>query len=263
MGTLESSSKQFLKGLHITKSDQATVLKNSSGAGFKENHLDDNINEQTIRSPKDYSDAMKQSDKAWCIALLILLCVGTFMRFYTIKDIPMNMSLNTLPLQIEDWKGKNICSHKKPFEFEADIELNRIYENSTNKRIELYVAYFTSQKQNKEMIHDGLQQLYEATEEIEISKSSHKPITINKAIYERDNKIILSLYWYDLNGTIISNRYEAKFVTAMEGLIHRRTNGFIIMISSSLNHSGEMEKLLNLEKKFAENILNIMRYSAL
>jgi hypothetical protein len=37
------------------------------------------------------------------------------------------------------------------------------------------------------------------------------------------------LYWYVVNGRIITNKYLAKFYLAYDGLIRRKTNGAVVM----------------------------------
>ena len=70
-------------------------------------------------------------------------------------------------------------------------------------------------------------------------------------VRERQGRGTLLLFWYDLNGRIVSNRYLAKFYTAWNVLIHRKTNGAVVMLVSEFKKSEDLPKTLSSSKAFS------------
>ena len=67
------------------------------------------------------------------------------------------------------------------------------------------------------------------------------------------------LFWYDLNGRIITNKYRVKLFTALDGLFYRRTNGAFVIVYSDLKHSDEINYVLNDEVEFVKKTIPILR----
>jgi EpsI family protein len=202
----------------------------------------------------DLTTNMKKFNLVWLTSIVIFLGVGSYLYLYNPKPIPLNASLTEIPSTIGNWKGKDIDYHnKEPFGIQgADFELMRVYRNAFGHEVKLYVGYFESQRQDKELINYRQRMLYNDTEELEIPTISHDSIQVNKTVLEDGTQNSIVLYWYDLNGRIVADRYKAKFITAIDGLIHRQTNGAIIIVSSNLIHPDEMQKVLNDEVDFIQ-----------
>ncbi len=203
---------------------------------------------------------IKQINHAWLITIVMLLVLGSFLYLYKPLPIPLKSPLNNFPLIIVDWKSKYLQIKSFPVQVQgADSELNRIYRNSSGREIKLYAGYFESQSQDKELIHYKLDKLYEQAEEIEIPLTSLDNVRVNKAVIKEGFQNSLILYWYNLNGQIITNNYKAKYITALNGLIHRRTNGAIVIVSSNLNHSEEFQKVFDDEVEFVQIIMPVLK----
>lgn len=202
---------------------------------------------------------IKQFNRAWITAIFVLIFSGGFLYLWNPLPIPLNMPLNELPLTIGDWKGKEISYNIKPFSINGiDSEIFRVYRNSSGREVELYIGYFEFQKNDKDFDDYKLQKLYEYSEEAKIMITSNSNIRVNKAIVKDRLQSSLILYWYNLNGQNVADRYNAKFLSAINGLLHRRTNGAIIIISSNLNNPDEMGKILNDEIEFVKRLYPIL-----
>jgi EpsI family protein len=203
--------------------------------------------------------ATKRFNLAWLTSIFVLLAVGSYVQFYDPKPVSLRTSLNEMPLTIGEWRGQDSRLRKAPFGIEgADVELMRTYGNTSGNGVNLYVGYFESQRQGKELIHYRQRRLYNNTEEILIRVRSSNPVHVNMAVLNEGTQDHLVLYWYDINGTIVANRYKAKAITALEGLVFRRTNGAIIVVYSLLNRRDEVQKVLNDQVKFIESMLPVL-----
>jgi EpsI family protein len=235
----------------------AWVLSKIPSNKFVKSHNNQNniTNDLTVNT--------KQFNKAWIIIISLFIILGASIFLYTPKAIPPKAGLKEFPLTLGGaWQNEDSYRPKPLVNMQgADFELNRIYRNSSGREIELYIGYFESQNQHKELIHYKLQDLYEKSNEIEILLTSQKSIRVNKAVIKDGIQNLLILYFYDLNGQIIANNYKAKFVTAINGLFHRRTNGAIVMVSSNVNDSDDFEKVLKDEVQFVQALFPFLSQS--
>lgn len=195
--------------------------------------------------------------KKFNIALIVTILLGIFIGYaiylYTPQPVHLKRNLQTLPLNIDHWKGEDSAIiNEAMLRYGVDSELNRSYKDpSTGRTIGLYIGYFASQTQGKELINVTLNDLYMKTSQYVLkSDNIGESHTINRAVMTNGGKNLLVLYWYDINGHIIANRYEAKLLTAVNGAIRNTTNGAIIMITSEFNGSSEVNELTRTDESF-------------
>jgi EpsI family protein len=234
--------------------------KISTANGKEKNHkpVNQSINQLSQLVSEDLSN-LKKFNQVWFMSIIILLSLGYYLYISKPTPVHLKTNLNELSFTVGEWKGENISDYMKPFSIQgADFETTRVYRNASGREIKLQIAYFESQQQDKELIHYTLQKLYDNNEEIAIPKDSHSVIRVNKSLLQDGTRNSLILYWYDLNGRIIADNYKAKFLTAIDGLIYRRTNGAIIIVSSNFNNSGETQRVLNDEVEFVQRILPVL-----
>ena len=202
----------------------------------------------------------KQFNRAWILTIIFLLSLSGYLFLYSPQHIPLKAPLEELPLVIGKWKGEDINYEKRAYNVQgADFELNRVYSNDKGRKIKLYLGYYEFQKQDKEFIHYNLQSLYDNAEEMSIPIESNGFVQFNKTVLKEGFQNSLILYWYDMNGRIVSNNYKAKFIMALDGLIHRRTNGAIIIVSGDIKNRDDIRVLLDDEIEFVRNALPVLK----
>ena len=103
-----------------------------------------------------------------------------------------------------------------------------------------------------------MEKLFGNAEEIDILQPSGSSIKVAKAISGEDFNESLILFWFDLNGRIVANKNLAKFMTAIDGFMYRRTNGAMVLVSSNLNNSDELQKVLKGETEFVQVLLPVL-----
>jgi EpsI family protein len=210
--------------------------------------------------PNRLNTYAKQFNRAWILTIIFLLSLSGYFFLYSPRHIPLKAPLQKLPLVIGKWKGEDINYEKRAYDLQgADFELNRVYSNDKGRKIKLYLGYYEFQKQDKKFIHYKLQSLYDNAEEMSIPMESNGFVQFNKTVVKEGFQNSLILYWYDQNGKIIANNYKAKFITAIDGLIHRRTNGAIIIVSGDIENRDDVRVLLDDEIEFIRNALPLLK----
>jgi len=212
---------------------------------------------QNILSGKFSYDA-KQFNRAWLCAIIVLSSLTVYLYTYSPKEIPLKRDLTQLPLNVGQWKGRQLPKRDMLLEAPgADVNVARVYRSASGREIMFYLGYFETQKQEKELISYKLGKLYRNVEEMEILANVQK-IRVNKTIFNEDRNKYLALYWYDLNGRIVANRYMAKLVSAFYGLINNRTNGAIVVLYGKLSGTSDEAKLIEDEKDFAQQLFPLL-----
>jgi EpsI family protein len=200
----------------------------------------------------------KRGKKSMTIALLTLMVIGFGNQVAQPKPVPLTRNLNELPLEIGEWKDagtvSRISSLSPPG---ADQELTRMYRNASGSEVTLSIAYFSSQKPDKKLVYYKLLALQQQGKTLMIPQQEGAVPVNNTILHETmgDNMVAS---WYDLNGRIIANQYMAKAALAINGIIHRRTNGAAIIVSSPLA-SGGAERTTRELASFIQQVLPILK----
>jgi EpsI family protein len=214
---------------------------------------------------KMISENTKLLNKPWIIAVMILLMTGGHIYFYKPKPVVLGQELQKLPHKIGSWEAEPKAYVETFININnADTRMSGSYWDKLGRSINVDIAYFESQDRNREIINYRLDWLYENTREIEIQLPDRGSVKINKAVIRNARDTSLIMYWYDVNGKIVANNIKAKVLTGMNGLVNRKTNGAIVMVSYRLNNFEAMEQALDYETGFVRELLQVLpKYAAL
>jgi EpsI family protein len=84
-------------------------------------------------------------------------------------------------------------------------------------------------------------------------------VAINKLIKAERKRERLVLFWYDLNGRIVTDRYKAKMYTAWDALMKGRTNGAVIMVSSDFEGAEDPHQIPKETEQFMQKVIPLSR----
>ena len=192
--------------------------------------------------------------------MIILISLGMYLHLYNPTPIPLKMDLKEFPSMIGEWRLVRTEYPKNPYGVpDADIELMNVYQNKSGREIKLYIAYFKSQTQGKEVIHYRTQWLHKEAETVKIHINPHGNIRVSKTIFKDRKNNELLLFWYDFNGRIVNSRYEAKIFTVLDGFFRGRTNGALIIVSKNLEDRDRLKEIINSEVEFAQELLPVLQ----
>lgn len=166
-------------------------------------------------------------------------------------EIITRSDLHTLPGRIGDWTTEEpnalsgadrfpgfdvelmqsypTTTGQQPFE-STDDELFRSYVNSSGARVRLYLGYYRNQREGKELTGIASRALQRVGSPVSLS-GGEGSVTVTEVRQQQDQGERGVIYWYDINGRILPDIYEAKGYTLWDGLIRRRTNGAVVMVA--------------------------------
>ncbi len=187
-------------------------------------------------------------------AIGIFLFIGAVLHLYKPKAVPINEAMLSSLKKVGDWEGTGDDLNLYPFRIPgADREIGMVYPDAGGGPLQLYIGYFSIQKQGKELVGHPSNTLYENTVEIPVGG-----IRVNKTIVNDRQTNHLLLFWYDFNGRALANRYYAKGWGIWNAFRLRENNGAMIVVSSRLDHPDKETLLLKKEIRLVETLLPLL-----
>jgi len=181
-------------------------------------------------------------NRSWPMALVALTLLGVYATFLDRGPVDLKEDLSTFPISIDGWLGKQADLRDAIFRIEgADQELLRVYQNHESQPIQLYVAYLASQRQRKTLVDYRTAALHRNARAVAVTLPPGRVITVNRGRFRGPGTEHQVIFWYDMNGRIIADRYRAKLETMRDALVHGRTNGALVLIAGDPGDEAQME----------------------
>jgi len=206
-------------------------------------------------------------------AALIVLAAGVFPFVFAPVDVRLVRDLRGFPTQVGDWRMddnpvarrfpaiEDAVVHAYPTptgerHFEGmDDELVRVYRNVRGDRVQLYIGYQRTQRQGKKLAGDASNALEAAASSLAIAAGA-STITVSEVLSETPRTRRQIVYWFDLNGRVVSRMYLAKAYTVWDALTRRRTNGAVVMVASEFPATSTSTREETI--RFAEALLPLL-----
>jgi EpsI family protein len=191
------------------------------------------------------------------LAFLMLATTAIYTWFYAVEPVSLHSSLSGLPDKIGRWQHVRMA-HDQSYLFEkhhADDVLQRTYRNDEGDQISLFIGYFESQHQGKEIVHSDLQELYDVSEEIRVKGITTEEILVYRSFLKINDQKFVTLYWYDINGRLGGNNILAKVYSALDVILKKRSNGaFLAVYKPVRRNEGDNQHLRILEAFVSEAV---------
>lgn len=137
----------------------------------------------------------------------------------------------------------------------ADDTLNRSYVSTGPIPLNLFMAYFRSQKTGVAphspkncLPGSGWAPLSSEITKVRIEGRS-EPLEVNRFIVARGTEKTLVLYWYQTAYRVIASEYEAKIWLVIDSLLHKRSDTAIVRVVAPLPE-GQEERIDKLTAEF-------------
>ena len=200
--------------------------------------------------------------KGAIIVAIFIVAAGAlswYLRWHEVRpsDLP---DFSSIPLTLGDWTGKTReLSKEEQSILRANDTFIAEYRTPTSTPVELYIAYFTSQKYGS-AIHSPRNCLPGSGWIISSLRKAHwmlgdRRIKINKMLIARPEAKYMVYYWYLTRSGEISGEIGLKFDLIKNSLSWVATDGALIRVSAPiggpLNDSPDIQDFL---KKFSKYI---------
>jgi exosortase D (VPLPA-CTERM-specific) len=177
--------------------------------------------------------------------VLVLLAIPIMHHLGESPPIPLRQSFDNFPLRLGPWEGKH--SFIDPAEVEltrSQAHLNADYQNPDCGTVNLWIAYYESQKKAGGFVHSPKGCLTASGWKIEESRvieiAPGRPV--NLLLVERMGTRMVVFYWFLQRGRWLASEYLNKFYMGYDGLWRRRTDGALVRLITPAGSDVESAK---------------------
>ena len=201
------------------------------------------------------------------VAIILLGATLAFSQGINFRErIPVMKSFDLFPVQVGEWSGTRHGMEQR-FVDSLDLSVYVIidYHNPKDKVINLYVAYYESQRKG-ESIHSpatclpGSGWLFRDAGAITLYTPGYNPgsIKVNRAYMEKLGSKQLSYYWFPQRGRILNNAYQLKVFAFWDALTKQRTDGALVRLITPVLESEELKQADARLQKFTQMIVPVL-----
>lgn len=184
--------------------------------------------------------------------LTIVLVITTFLlsfRVDTVKAIPLLKPLSEFPSKIDGFVQINSQTMDPTIIKVLGVSsyILRDYQDSSGFVINLYVGYYTEQKEGA-MIHSpqhclpGSGWLPIVDKVVYITLKNGRKIAVRKYILTKPGHKMVVFYWYQSRGRIIASDYKDRLYLIYDSIFRHRTDGSLVRVIAISNNIQEAEK---------------------
>ena len=219
---------------------------------------------------RDVNKQSRQLDRAWLTAFAILLSLAGYLANYKSGPVPLKAEFATFPVSLRNWSGQEGEPQKVAFRVRgADHELVRTYYSPSGREFKLYVAYFESQRQSKEIVNWLTARLHKNSTVMDIPIDQRVSISINYIAnhpFSHKNESVGRngqskrdiFFWYTVNGRILADQYNAKFATTLDALKYGRTNGAFVLVSAASADQEDEKEVIREGRALIQDLVPVL-----
>jgi len=184
---------------------------------------------------------MIDGTRRFVVAAALLLSTAVFLQARQRREVlPPRLPLQSFPMQLGNWTGKDLPLSADTLEVLGHGEfLSRLYSNEQDPNIDLFIAYFPSQRSN-ETPHSPQHCLPGAgftpveNTRVTLSMPEHEPFPVNRYIISKAGAKQIVLYWFWAHNRGVASEYWSKYYLVADSLKMNRSDGAMVRIASAM-----------------------------
>ena len=204
--------------------------------------------------------------KRFLITIILLLAAAAANYGFSRPEAKQpRLPLNEFPKVIGDWQSVQDYSidDAAMAVLLVDDYIMRTYVNSKGDAVGLYIGYFETQREGKQ-VHSPRQCLPGAGWGVveqrvyPLKLKDHNPskAPINYYLMGKGDERDLYLWWYQGRGRIYANEYLNKLYLIWDAVTMRRTDGALVRVNMRVKD--DVDRTLEAEKEFVNNITALL-----
>jgi len=205
-----------------------------------------NLPKAPIISPK-FSGASSINPSP-LVTCLLLLCAGALLVFTVSgreESTQQRSRFVEFPAQLGQWEGRPaVLDEQTEKGLGLDDYILSDYSRATGDAVNLYVAYYASQRQS-ESPHSPIVCIpgggWIISKIQQISYDNFGQIQpLNRVVIQKGSAKQLVYYWFDERGRVVTNEYLAKIYLLADAILMNRTDGALVRLVTPI-HTNETE----------------------
>ncbi|OPX19024.1 MAG: EpsI family protein [Desulfobacca sp. 4484_104] len=166
---------------------------------------------------------------------MVLLAIPLSQRAAVAPPVALKQSFAHFPMQLGFWQGHHTFIDPEELKAtQSHAHLSADFSNPDHGQINLWIAYYESQKKAGGFVHSPKGCLTASGWRILKSGTAKigPELPVNYLLVEKMGTKLIVFYWYMQRGRWLTSEYFNKFYMAYDGLLHRRTDGALIRLST-------------------------------
>ena len=208
---------------------------------------------------------MTDTTKRFACAAAILLFAAIFLQArQRTETFPNRAQLDTYPHQLGNWTGVDIPLEADTLKVLGPGDfLLRSYTNDQESPLDLFIAYFPSQRSG-DTIHSpqhclpGSGWVPIENRAITIAMPGHVPFPVNRYVIRKGEERRIVLYWYWAHDRGVASEYWAKFYLVADSLRMNRSDGALVRITSEMSPGETAEGAQQRLMPFTNSLLPLL-----
>ncbi|WP_242523340.1 VPLPA-CTERM-specific exosortase XrtD [Thiocystis minor] len=186
------------------------------------------------------------------LVLPLLLAVMTVSYVLPQREeiIPGRVEFVFFPRDIGEWRGRPDRLERIYVDaLKFDDYLLSDYVNGVGDAINLYVAYYASQRKGasvhspKSCLPGGGWRMQEFSQlEIDTSGFDGQPVRVNRSLIQMGDERQLVYYWFQQRGRIMTNEYLVKWNLFWDAVTRNRTDGALVRLTTKVPVGANLEE---------------------
>lgn len=175
-------------------------------------------------------------------AMLVVIAASSVFLTSRADIHPPRKEFASFPMTFSEWQGKREFLEKMYLDIlRLDDYLLADYTRSNGYPVNLYVAYYASQKMGeaahspRTCIPGGGWQIKSMTPHtIEGAARDGGPLAVNRLVIQKGEGKQLVYYWFQQRGRVITNEYAVKWYLLKDTVTRSRTDGSLVRLTTIL-----------------------------
>jgi exosortase D (VPLPA-CTERM-specific) len=251
----------FSKAVDIQKPKNEGPLKAQHRDGFG---LSEASDANQIRAAQPAQSFVSPYFLTACSLLVITLSISMFMDFH--EQVPISKRLSEFPSSVGGWHGEQRSMEEK-FINELDLSdyLITDYRNGENRTVNLYVAYYGSQRKG-ESIHSpatcmpgaGWFFRQSGSAQVPVRLDERNALPVKRAYMQKGDFKQLSYFWFPMRGRFLTSAFEMKLYNFWDALTRQRTDGALVRVITPIYSDEALEHAEVRLKQFVGDMVPVL-----
>lgn len=211
----------FLVGIFITLVIAFSIAGKQPG-GMAAHKADRGHPLQQLFSAKGFKPAALSG-------IVVLAAVALYLDTWQAQAIEPSKPLATFPQEVAGYRGQPLEALQKPFYSGLADDEAIIRYRSDDDTATIYIGYFRSQDQERELVDYRYNWLHQGAAPITVSIDG-RPLKMKRRLVKNRQKTQTVFFTYDINGRNIIDLKQAKLASLIDAIARHRNNGGIIML---------------------------------
>jgi len=203
--------------------------------------------------------------KRFAAAAALLLFAAIFLQArQRTESFPNRAPLDSYPHQLANWTGVDVPLDSDTLKVLGPGDfLLRSYANDQDSPLDLFIAYFPSQRAG-DTIHSpqhclpGSGWVPIENHSIKLAMPDHVPFPANRYVIRKGEDRRIVLYWYWAHDRGIASEYWAKFYLVADSLRMNRSDGALVRITSEMFPGESAEAAQQRLMPFTNSVLPLL-----